>query len=55
MAGFIRNIKNPFTGNYVFPVTKIRAVYDDNGNRLDYHLEEIKRRLDELEAKVESK
>lgn len=42
MAGFIRNLKNPFTGKFIFPVTKTRAVYDDNGNRLDYYLESMK-------------
>lgn len=42
MAGFIRNLKNPFTGKFIFPVTKTRAVYDDKGNRLDNLLEAMK-------------
>ena len=41
MAGFIRNLKNPFTGNYIFPVTKTRAIYDDYGNRLDNYLNSL--------------
>lgn len=43
MAGFIRNLKNPFTGKFIFPVTKTRAIYDDNGNRLDNYLNSLYR------------
>lgn len=36
--GVIRHLKNPFTGNYIFPVTKTKAVYNDDGERLDNYL-----------------
>lgn len=35
MSGIIRNLKNPFTGRYLFPVTKTRGVYLDDGRNLD--------------------
>ena len=41
MAGFIRNLRNPFTGNYIFPVTKTHAVYDKEGRRLDRYLDSL--------------
>lgn len=31
----IKTLKKMFTGETVYPVTKINAVYDENGNRLD--------------------
>ena len=42
MAGSIRNLKNPFTGKFIFPVTKTRAVYNNDGSRLDNYLGSIK-------------
>ena len=41
LGGLIRSLKNPFTGVFVFPVTKTSAIYDDLGNRLDKYLEGI--------------
>lgn len=35
LTGLVRNLKNPFTGNFIFPVTKTTAIYDAKGNRLD--------------------
>ena len=33
--GLIKQMKQFITGTAIFPITKTRAVYDDNGNRLD--------------------
>lgn len=52
MAGIIRNLKNPFTGNYIFPVTKTRAIFNDDGTRLDNYLSELQSKVDELQAQV---
>ena len=41
MAGSIRNLKNPFTGKYIFPVTKTRAVFNEDGTRLDNYLNSL--------------
>ena len=39
MAGLIKYLKNPLTGNRIFPVTKTRAIYNNDGSRLDKYLE----------------
>lgn len=55
MAGVIRNLKNPFTGKLVFPVTKTRAIFNDDGTRLDNYLKELQKKIDDLQAQVNSK
>ena len=42
MSGFIKHLKNPFTGNTIFPVTKTRAVYNQDGTRLDKYIDGLR-------------
>lgn len=38
----VRNIKNPFTGNPIAPVTRTRAIYNEDGSRLDRYLDALR-------------
>lgn len=47
--GFIKQLKQLFTGNQLFPVTKTNAVYDDNVGRLDTYMKGLLAEADVLE------
>lgn len=44
--GVIKQLKQFITGTQIFPITKVRAVYDDNGNRLDQRLDELRNQIE---------
>lgn len=48
MSAVIKTLKNIFTGHKIYPVTKMKAVFDEDGNRLDHKLEELNSRLDNV-------
>lgn len=54
MAGVIRNLKNPFTGKFVFPVTKTKAIFSEDGTRLDNYLRELQSKVETLQAEVDT-
>ena len=44
LSGVIRNLMNPFSGNFIFPVTKASAVYHTDGTRVDKIIDKYKER-----------